>query len=195
MNDEIRSHHSETIDDILNMAKSEEIVLPKDDEIKELNNLVQALVETQGQIATFEEKLKALKASELRLSTEVIPAKMDECGFTSVTLPNGRKVSYKAFYSGKIRPETEPEAFDWLENSGHGGVIKGEAVFPYRRAEKDEMLEWLRIVEEATGRVANVKLSVHHSTLKALVREIVEGGGTLPPHLFDVYIGRQTVLK
>ena len=186
---------AEKIEDVLGMAMSEEIVLPTEEKMQGLNSSVQDLVEMRVRIEAAEEALKKMKANELRLSTEIIPAKMDECGFAAVKLPNGRMVSCKAFYSGKIIAEREDQAFDWLEENDHGGVIKGEASFGFNRNEREEMMEWLRIVKETTEREAVVKLSVHHATMKALVREIVEAGDTLPPHLFDVYIGRQTVLK
>jgi hypothetical protein len=169
--------------------------LPKDHEMRELSQLCQELTDIRRRIEKGEELLKALKADEQKLSNFTIPDKMDELGVKSITLPDNRKVSYKPFYSGKIKPEREPEAFDWLESHDHGGVIKGELVVPYRRPEREDILKLKAVLENSYGRDVDVKLSVHHSTMRALIREVVEGGGAFPPDLFDVFIGRKTELK
>lgn len=185
----------ETIEDILGLVASEVPEIPSDEKMKELSTLVSELAAVRGRIERAETLLETIKKDELRLSTEVIPSKMDEIGVTKITLSNGSVVSYKPFYSGKIIPETEPEAFSWLEEKGHGGVIKGEATFPYRRGERDEVLKMLEQIKKQYGREANVKLSVHHSTLRALIREVIEEGETFPPDLFTVFIGRKTEIK
>jgi hypothetical protein len=185
---------ADNIEDVLGLARSEQPELPSDDSMAELSQSVQALVEIRGYIDDAEATLKDLKAKEQKLSTEIIPSKMDEIGFTSVTMPDGHKVGYAPFYSGKIKPETEPEAFDWIEENGHGGVIKGELVIPYRRPQRDKASELQKAIKD-NGWECTVKLGVHHSTLRALIREVVEDGSTFPPDLFDIFIGRKTTIK
>ncbi len=188
----------ENIDDILGLAASEVPDLPSDANIAELSVLVKELVDLRSRIERGEALLAELRKQELRLSNEAVPSKMDQLGFTEVKLPSGQKVSYKPFYSGKIRPEREPEAFEWLEESGHGGVIKGEIVVPYRRPQRelvDKLIEFISKTYEGDFEPF-VKLGVHHSTLRALFREIVEDeGGSIPPDLFDLFIGRKTTIK
>lgn len=186
---------TDELDEILGLAKSETPDLPSDAKMHELSHSINELVNLRSRIERGIELLESLKKEEMRLSNEVIPAKLDEIGFTKIVLPDGRSVSYSPFYSNKINAEREPEAFDWLEENGHGGSIKGEATFTYRRAERDTMLENLERIKEEYGYEAKIKLSVHHSTLRALTREVVENGGVFPPDLFNVYIGRKTDVK
>lgn len=185
---------SEDIDDVLGLAQQDSSEAPKDADARELSELAQALQEKRRQIARAEDRLKQLKAEEQKLSGFDIPDKMDELGVRSITLTDGSKLSYKPWYSGKIKPESEPLAFDWLENNGHGGVIKGELTIPWRRPQKDDVLA-LKDIVEGMGWETQQKLGVHHSTLRALFREIIEGGGALPPDLFDVLVGRKTEIK
>jgi hypothetical protein len=186
---------SDDLDEILGLAKSETPSLPSDAAMKQLSDSINELVALRTRIERGTELLENLKKEEQRLSNEIVPAKLDEIGFTKIVLPDGRSVSYSPFYSNKINPEHEPEAFDWLEENGHGGSIKGEATFTYRRADRDAMLENLARIKEDYGYEAKIKLSVHHSTLRALTREVVENGGVFPPDLFSVYIGRKTEIK
>lgn len=186
---------SEDLDDILGMAAAEAPAVPKDEQLSELSALVRDLLATRQAIEELDEARKSYAAKELRLGGELIPSKMQELGVTSITV-NDRKVSCKPFYSAKIKPESEPLAFQWLEESGHGDVIKGELIVPYRRPDK-EMIDKLRAhIIDAYGVSPNTKLGVHHSTLRALVRELVEDEGVVPPpDLFDLFIGQQTIIK
>lgn len=186
---------SEDIDDILGMAAAEAPAVPKDEQLADLSSLVKDLVSVRQQLEELEELRKSLAAKELRLGGELIPSKMQELGVSSVTV-NDRKVSCKPFYSAKIKPESEPLAFNWLEESGHGGVIKGELIVAYRRPDRDVVMGIKEMIKEKFDLDANVKLGVHHSTLRALVRELVEDEGIVPPpDLFDLFIGQQTIIK
>lgn len=186
------------LDDILGLAQSEAPSLPDDASISDLNVLVKELCDLRDRIERGEALLSQLKKEEMRLSNEMIPSKMMELGFTEVKLPSGQRVSFKPFYSGKIRPEREPEAFEWLEENGHGGVIKGEVIIPYRRPQRKLVDKLILAIRQYYGNdfEPNIKLGVHHSTLRALFREVIEDeGGTLPPDLFDLFMGNKTTVK
>lgn len=186
---------TESLDDILGLAAAEAPQLPKDEQVRELSSLIDELVDVRNKIERLEEVRKELAKKELRLGGELIPSKMDELGVSSLTV-DGRKVSCKPFYSAKIKPESEPQAFDWLEESGHGDVVKGELILPYRRPDREMIFTIKNFIKAQYGFDTNVKLGVHHSTLRALARELVEDEGVVPPpDLFDLFIGRQTIIK
>jgi hypothetical protein len=186
---------AEDIDDILGLAASEEISLPKDEEISDLSAMVKELIAVRNNMDALNETLKELGKREQKLGGEMIPSRMHELGVTNLTV-NDRKVTCKPFYSAKIKPESEMMAFDWLEEAGHGDVIKGELIVPYRRPDRDIAMEIKESILATYGIAANVKLGVHHSTLRALARELVEDEGVVPPpDLFDLFIGNQTIIK
>jgi len=186
---------AENIDDVLGLAAQAAPELPDNEEMKELGKAVEDLISLRDRIERGEELLKQLKKDETRLSGETIPSMMDELGFSSIKTPDGREVSYSTFYSGKILPEHEDEAFDWIEENGHGGVIKGQMILDYRRPQRDDVLELMKALRE-NGWDLNIKLGVHHSTLRALFKELVEDEGVQPPpDLFNLFIGRKTKIK
>ena len=183
------------IDDVLGLAEASAPELPDNEQMKELGTQVQNLIDLRDRIEKGEQLLKELKKQELTLSGETIPSIMDELGFSQIKTPDGREVSYRPFYSGKIRPEAEDKAFEWIEENGHGGVIKGQMILDYRRPQRDDVLDLMRSLRE-NGWETTIKLGVHHSTLRALFRELVEDEGVQPPpDLFDLFIGRKTTIK
>jgi hypothetical protein len=186
---------AEDIDDILGLAASEAPNIPKEEQISELSAMVKDLITVRNKLEELEELRKELAKKELRLGGELIPSKMDELGVSSLTVDD-RKITCKPFYSAKIKPESEPQAFDWLEESGHGDVIKGELIVPYRRPDRETAAAIREYIKTTYQIDANTKLGVHHSTLRALARELIEDEGIVPPpDLFDMFVGRQTIIK
>ena len=186
---------AESIEDVLGLAAAIQPELPDNEEMKQLGAHVKALIELRDRIEKGEEFLKNLKKQEMSLSGETIPSLMDELGFSSVKTPDGHEVSYKPFYSGKIKPESEEQAYEWLEENDHGGIIKGELIIAYRRPQRDEVLALREAIKE-NGWESTIKLGVHHSTLRAFFRELIEDQGMQPPpDLFDLFIGRKTTIK
>jgi len=185
----------EDLDDILGLAAAEAPALPEEEQIADLSAMVKELVQVRNQLEQLEETRKELAKKEQRLGGELIPGKMQELGVSSLTVDD-RKVSCKPFYSAKIKPESEPLAFNWLEEAGHGDVIKGELIVAYRRPDREMAMAIKAYVKETYEIDANIKLGVHHSTLRALARELIEDEGIVPPpDLFDLFIGQQTLIK
>ena len=181
------------LDDVLGLAASEtDHSMPAAEAVTNLTAVVRNLIKRREQIKIAEEELKEMKRQERSISEETIPSLMDEMGVQEIKTDAGFKVRTQPYYSGKIIEEHEDKAFEWLELNGHGGVIKGEAILPFSREERDEML---RLLDELDWGY-KLKLGVHHSTLRALFRTLVEDEGTVPPpDLFNLFMGRKTVIK
>lgn len=162
--------------------------LPIDDtSLEELSSLVEQQATLEDRIEKGEALLKDLKSQHLKLSTELIPDKLSSLGLSSITTANGRKVVVKPFYSCKI---LSPEAFKWLDEHGHGGIIKTVVEKKFTRDERDEALQF---ASEHPG--FELSESVHHQTLTAFAKEIYSDNGQLPDGLFSVYQGSRTKLS
>lgn len=156
--------------------------LPIDDtDLESLASLVQEQSDLEELIANAEAGLKQLKADLLRVSTQRIPEKMDAIGLASVTLKNGRKVTVTPFYNCKIKSN---DAFKWLDENGHGGIIKTEVFKSFMRNEREQAIAWQQEHPDF-----GFKESVHHMTLTSFTKEIYSDGGTLPPEHFEVFQG------
>jgi hypothetical protein len=130
-----------------------------------LKTLVASAKKAQADIEQGENWL-AEKQRELKNLVEIqIPAVMQELGIEEASLDTGESISVKEQIFANISQERQVAAFQWLRDNGHGGIIK-------RPEPKD---------------------TVHHSTLKALMKELLENGTEVPVELFGVF--RQTVAK
>lgn len=147
-----------------------------------------------GQIETMEEQLGVLKENLRRLSQETLPDKMAELGLESLTLKDGSKVTVEKFYAASISEERQGEAFEWLRTSGHGDIIKSVVSTVFKRGDENRRAQLLLLLVKAKMPFEQ-KDSVHHATLKAFVREMIESGQQIPTELFNIFIGNKTVIK
>ena len=135
------------------------------DNLGELSKLISEWEEAQELLAEAESTLKSLKKRVEQYSEEFIPALMFDLGLDEIKTQNGDKVSVEKQYFAKIPEKLKDDAFNWLIQNGMGSVIKKRVV-------------------ETEG--------VHHSTLKALVKERYENGEDIPEDLFGIYVKNVT---
>tara|TARA_Y100000593_G_C4168966_1_gene265927 strand:+ start:100 stop:537 length:438 start_codon:yes stop_codon:yes gene_type:complete len=135
------------------------------DNLGELSKLISEWEEAQELLAEAESTLTSLKKRVEQYSEEFIPALMFDLGLDEIKTQNGDKVSVEKQYFAKIPEKLKNEAFNWLIQNGMGAVIKKRVV-------------------ETEG--------VHHSTLKALVKERYENGEDIPEDLFGIYVKNVT---
>tara|TARA_R110001583_G_scaffold58134_2_gene173528 strand:- start:2822 stop:3355 length:534 start_codon:yes stop_codon:yes gene_type:complete len=147
-------------------------------------NLEELVEEKQASLKATQKELKALAEEE-------IPALLSEVGLSEITLSNGAKISTNAYYFARITEHNRDEAFTWLQNNGHGDIIKNTVSVSFGRDE-DVNAEKLLTNLQDDGFTTSGKKWVEPMTLKAFVREQVESGNDLPLETFNVYIGQKT---
>lgn len=154
----------------------------------------------ERQIVDAEQLLTSLKEKHKRITEIEIPDRMAALGVDSITTTLGHKLTIKPFYQGSIkrigeRGPHDERAFDWLDANGHGGVIKTSVEVEFGRGAKKVAEELVKKLRTAFGDRVSFNQSVHAQTMKALVREIMESGGSLPEQFFNVYSGRVATIK
>lgn len=151
----------------------------------ELATLVLRAKELEGELANLgnfmaekEEELKRIKRSS-------IPFIMQSIGLADFSLSDGSKIEVQKKLTASIKADDKPEAFNWLEGHGYGGIIKTEVVAPMGKGSVEEAK---KVAEQmrALGVDASVDRSVHHKTLESFVKERLADGESLP-ECFSVY--------
>lgn len=150
------------------------------------------------EIEEMETKVSRRTAELIYLETKTIPDVLDDMGVSSLTLEDGRKISLQDFVSVKIEDENRPAAYAWLQNKGHGDLIKHTftvALSGSAEQKDDAEIRAVRNALEDRGVPFSEEEKIHPSTLKAFVAEQLEKGTTFPSAVFKIKQGKIARIK
>ncbi len=178
----------------INFEDDQTDILDKTDDIDKLANKIKEMQAIQKDIEQNEEYLKQKKKDLEQISGEAIPTMLSEMGLSYLKLADGSSVEVKTNYSATITLANKEKAFNWLRENGLGDIIKNELTVSFGRNEDNKAAEYAELAK-GQGYQPTQKLKVEPMTLKALVRERIEGGKPLPTEIFNVFIGNKTTIK
>ena len=178
----------------INFEDDQTEILDKTDDIDKLANKIKEMQSIQKDIEQNEEYLKQKKKDLELISGEAIPTMLSEMGLSYLKLADGSSVEVKTNYSATITQANKEKAFNWLRENGLGDIIKNELTVSFGRNEDNKAAEYADLAK-GQGYQPTQKLKVEPMTLKALVRERIEGGKPLPTEIFNVFIGNKTTIK
>ena len=178
----------------INFEEDQQDLVDKTASIQSLADQIQMLEGLNKRIETSEKNIKDLKKEHDRLSGEVIPTMMAEMGLAHLKLADGSTVDVKPNYSASITLANREAAFNWLRENGLGDIIKNEISVSFGRNEDNKAADYAALAEER-GFQPTQKLKVEPMTLKALVRERLEAGKSMPTEIFNVFVGNKTTIK
>ena len=178
----------------INFEDDQTEVLDKTDDIDKLAYKIKEMQAIQKDIEQNEEYLKQRKKDLEQVSGEAIPTMLAEMGLSYLKLADGSSVEVKTNYSATITQANKEKAFNWLRQNGLGDIIKNEIVVSFGRSEDDKASAYAELAK-GQGLEPTQKLKVEPMTLKALVRERLEGGKEMPTELFNIFVGNKTTIK
>jgi len=178
----------------INFEEDQQNLVDKTASVQSLADQIEMLEGLNKKIDASEINLKDLKKEHDRLSGEVIPTMMSEMGLAHLKLMDGSTVDVKPHYSASITMANRDAAFQWLRENGLGDIIKNEISVSFGRNEDNKAADYAALASER-GFQPTQKLKVEPMTLKALVRERLEAGKTMPTEIFNVFVGNKTTIK
>ena len=163
-------------------------------DLKRVRAVAQTLRDQAAAVEAAEAALKDAKAALARTERETLPDIMAEVGVSALELEDGTRVEVVADCTAKIPHKHLGEAHAWLAENGFGGLIKTSVVVGFGRGERDRAAETAERLRAEHDDVAATE-SVHHSTLRAFVRERIEAGEPVPADLFGVFTFSRAVIR
>lgn len=148
--------------------------------------MVAAMREAQRRTAEAEEALSREKKALLRIEREDLPELLRESGFEAVTLEDGTKVAVADEISCSITEERAPDAHRWLRVHGYGSVIKTLVGASFGKDQIEAADALYAALLKTHGDAAYQTEKVHPSTLKSLLKELMEAPVEFPLELFGV---------
>ena len=176
------------------MEEDQTDVIDQTKNISSLANQVKKLRALEDEIKGDEELIKKKKKNLEQISGEIIPTMLSEMGLSSLKLADGSSVDVKQNYSASISVANRENAYDWLRQNGLGDIIKNEITVSFGRGEDNKAANYANLAS-GQGYQPTQKLKVEPMTLKALVRERIESGNSLPTEIFNVFVGNRTIIK
>lgn len=187
------------MDDVLKMAAADAASEEKvpEDKLEKIRHFGDKQRKLTKQLADLENQVSLTKEALRRVMEQDLPEAMDEVGMTTFTLDDGTKINVKAFYSASIPEERKEEAFEWLKEHDFDGMIKADVKVQFGKGEFEVAQSFLQFIRGFNEKAIDpeYKEHVHWQTLRAFVKEQVEGGKPLPLDMFGVFVGRKAELK
>ena len=165
-----------------------------DKELKSISEIAQEQIELQTAIEEIETLLKAKKEELKVVAEQKLPEAMQAANLMEFVTSSGFKISVNPFYQAYISAKNEADAFSWLKDNGHGGLIKNQVSVNFGRDE-DSRAEHAVNTLKQLGLIPDVKQAVHPSTLKAFVKEQLTQGKDMPSETFGIYVGSRSKIE
>ena len=178
----------------IDFEKDQEEVLDRTENLGTLAKQIKNLRTLEDEVKADEKALKDKQKELERISGEVIPTMLTEMGLSSLKLADGSAVDVKPYYAANISLKNREAAYNWLRSNGLGDIIKNEITVSFGRDEDNKAAQYANLAK-GQGFQPTQKLKVEPMTLKALVRERIEAGKTMPMDIFNVFVGNRTTIK
>lgn len=181
------------------MSDAEEFDVPDapqpQDRIDHLHSMLEEAVQMQEAVERMEEDLKVAKAALQDLKTKKIPDLMTDLRMERINF-RGWDVSVAEEVYGALPKDQErrAEALRWLEEHEGGSIIQTQVALNFGRAQHNEAMDAVGTLR-SMGFSPEVGSDVHHSTLKAFVRERLRAGEEVPDRTLGVSVIKAAKLK
>lgn len=173
---------------------SDQVDKLKTSDLKNVAELSRQIKQTEDKLASLEEEAKQTKKDLLRLTDNELPALMAEIGLSEAKLEDGSRVSVKPTYGATITSDNHDAAMAWLRENDFGDIIKNEIKAAFGAGEDQAAASFVQAAAEV-GVDVTQKEGVHHSTLRAWVKERMESGEEFPTQLFSAWTGQRAKIE
>ena len=157
-----------------------------DDGLTRLSQLADDLFDAETSVSVLEAQLRSAQKAVQELAEFSIPELMDELEMESFKTKSGVSVDVKDKLSAKKLTQKHSEALEWLRTHDQGGLIKTLVGVPFTAGSESDANE---LVEELAGQgfAASKTMEVHHSSLKAAIKSMLDDGIDVPMDLLGGY--------
>jgi len=163
---------------------------PGADGLAVLSQLAVDLNQADLAVARREEDLRKAQQVATDLSERQIPELMDSLGIETFTTTAGLKVTVGRTIRASIPAAQKEQAMAWLDEHGHGGLIKRSVVVAFNREDEAQAKRLAENLQETYGSVKSDQ-KVESSTLRAFIAERLKLGEDIPLALFGAWEQRK----
>lgn len=166
-----------------------------------ITKLAREMVQLEQNIEDYENAITQAKARKNEIAHRLLPELFDAANTDRVGLPDSNAdLVLRPWYHANIAADWEPErkekAFGWLEENGHGDIVRVGVVVEYSRGELDKarllekhIADFFTRSNEPPKKI-QMNMHVPWNTLTAFVREQTESGNVVDLEVLGAQVGR-----
>jgi hypothetical protein len=144
-------------------------------------------------MAAAEQVLWGVQERVKNLTEVIIPELMDQLEIDHFKTRSGLEIEVADAVFASITEANREDALRWLEENGHGGMIKRAVVIGFNKGQEDEANGLVTRLAAANFAVKQDR-SVNPMTLKAWARNRVQAGEEIPESI-SVHTARVAKIK
>lgn len=163
-----------------------------------LGKLVDELAQAEREVDEAQQRLQAAQERVRKLRENDIPELMLSLGQKHMVSTEGVSVKLREEVRASLPkdPKRREEAFEWLRQNGHAGLIKHEISIKFTRDQGQLAQRVWEMLHEIGAPVNAVrKDDIHHQTLCAFLREQLKQGTAPPLPKFGAFIQKFAEVK
>lgn len=155
---------------------------PRADKLDKVRDAVRRARDLQAEIKDMEELLKERKKQLLTVTQRDLVDIFDDANVTDIGIPKegnqpGFRAVLKPFYHANIAADWSDErraaAFSWLDENGHGDIIKDTIVVEFPRGTRERQLKVMSWLDKEKISYSQA-LAVPWNTLTSLIKTLTE---------------------
>lgn len=177
--------------------------MPTEDLLLQIKRSAQSLRDKKQEIKNIEERLSSAKEDLRTITRSTLPDLMAQAGMPRLTIQaEGNNPAYEI----KVQPfarasiaaswphEKREEAFSWLDEHGHGDLIKTVIAIELPKEERLGALELIGKLR-GLGFEPTIEQAVHHGTLSKWLKEMIKRGQMVPLDIIGGDVGTEATIK
>lgn len=142
----------------------------------------------EARVARLEEELAEAKEHLRQLSENIMPELMEQAGMEEFSTKDGLSIKISEKIRGSIPKGNEAPAFRWLDENGHGNLIKRQFMIDFGKDQEKLVRKFeADLKRRKTPLNVSTKMSVHPSTLQSFIKDQLEAGVQIPLDTFGAY--------
>lgn len=173
--------------DIIDFGEyQEQDELNKSDVLGKITILAEEMQDYDSQIAEAELQVKRLKERRRKIAEDDLPELFHEVGMTTLSTRNGLPLKLEKVLRTSIAKGRKVGAIKWLDDNGHGGIVKRNVIVSFDKTKEDKVQNLLNLIGKGWPN-NKIERDVNAATCKALIKRLLEEGQEVPKETFGIH--------
>lgn len=167
-----------------------------DSAFHEIVGLVKESQDAEKSLRTLEEEVTSVKNKLKKINEDLIPSAMARINQDILQIPDGPKVTIRRDFTHSLAADRKEQGMDWLEENGHGGIIKREISVTLAKGQ-EELAKSVITTLQGTypGIPVESARNVASQTLRSVLKKDMESGVPVPVDIFKVNQFKKAIIE